>query len=179
MEMASEATALEAISMFRCARDTDISDFLLHDAARYEKAGKERTYLLLDDELIHNDVLALLGFYTIAIQMLKIPEGSSKSRIKKLDGMFTQRNGEQISVIPAFLIGQLAKNDLYASAVTGSVIMEYALATIKKAQGLVGGRVVYLDCKREPKLVDFYNRNGFTLFNDDFNLPLIQMYCMI
>ena len=51
----------------------------------------------------------LLAYFSIAMQVLKIPESALLSQIRKLDGLYFKRGGEPITEIPAFLIGQLGK----------------------------------------------------------------------
>ena len=63
--------------------------------------------------------------------------------------------------MPAFLIGQLAKNDFFKNELKGSELINQALAIIRMAQEHVGGRVVVADCKSELKLKQFYLDNGF------------------
>jgi len=39
---------------------------------------------------------------------------------------------------------------------------------VREAQSIIGGKIVYLECEDKPKLVDFYNRNGFFEFDKRF-----------
>ncbi len=122
----------------------------------------------MDAEKMLNETRAeIYGYFTLAIHSLTIPENASKNLVKKLVGSkSTSKN------IPAYLIGQLAKNDLFADKISGKEILETALDGIKKAQEIVGGRVVAIDCKPEPKLHKFYISNGFVYLghNDANNL---------
>ena len=61
---------------------------------------------------------------------------------------------------------------MFADKISGKEILETALDGIKKAQEIVGGRVVAIDCKPEPKLHKFYISNGFVYLghNDANNL---------
>jgi len=77
------------------------------------------------------------------------------------------------------LIGQLAKDDSYKAVIDGSLILEYAMSAISSAEHLVGGRVVYIECRDIPKLITFYESNGFKLLRRDPDDALIQMYCII
>jgi len=109
------------------------------------------------------------------MQTLKIPNGTAASQIRKLDGLYAKKESEAITEIPAFLIGQLSKNDEYTDRITGDELLEYALSVIGKAQGIVGGRVAFIECQDKPKLIDFYSRNGFKYFRKDPDDGLIQM----
>lgn len=39
-----------------------------------------------------------------------------------------------------------------------------ACNTVKEAQWLIGGRLVYLECEDIPSLIKFYTQNGFYNF---------------
>ncbi|SFR10533.1 hypothetical protein [Desulfoscipio geothermicus] len=80
-----------------------------------------------------------------------------------------------ITEIPAFLIGQLGKNDSYAGEIAGDEIIDYALSVILRAQEIIGGRIVYIECQDKLELKEFYSRNGFKVFRQDPDDKLIQM----
>ena len=86
---------------------------------------------------------------------------------------------ELASEVPSYLIGQLAKDDKYRTAINGSLVLNYAISVILSAEHLVGGRVVYIECRDIPKLVAFYANNGFKLLRRDPSDALLQMYCII
>jgi hypothetical protein len=77
------------------------------------------------------------------------------------------------------LIGQLGKNEMFSSEVSGDEIVEYALSVISRAREAVGGRVVFIECQDKPKLIGFYERNGFTVLRQDAEDLLVQMYLLI
>lgn len=173
--MTSEEKVSEVISVFKCEKDPDIENFLKNKAILYEKKAKSRTYLIFDEEAMLLGEIKLLAYFAIAIQTLKIPEGISPSQIRKLDGLYSRKGDGLITEIPAFLIGQLGKNDLYAGDISGDEIIEYALSVIFRAQELIGGRIVFVECQDNPKIVNFYIRNGFKVFRQDPDDGLIQM----
>lgn len=175
LEMASEEKVSEVISVFKCGRDPDIENFIKSKAITYEKKAKSRTYLVFDEEVMNEGEFDLLAYFTIAMQTLKIPEGTSPSQIRKLEGLYSRKGDGLITEIPAFLIGQLGKNDLHAGDIPGDEIMDYALSVIFRAQEIIGGRVVFIECMEKPKLIEFYSRNGFKIFRQDPDDKLIQM----
>lgn len=180
LEMASQELIQEVISDFYCAKDPDIEKFLKNEnkAILYEKKSKSRTYFIFDEEGLENGQFAILAYFTIAMQTLKIPNGTAASQIRKLDGLYAKRGIESITEIPSFLIGQLAKNDKYSAEISGSRILDYALSVIYKAQEIVGGRVVFIECQDIPQLIDFYSRNEFRCFRKDPEDGLVQMIRM-
>jgi len=59
------------------------------------------------------------------------------------------------------------------------MILEYALSVISTAEEMVGGRVVYVECRDIPQVISFYEDNGFKIFRRDPDDGLIQMCCII
>ena len=178
-ELTSKDTVLEVISSFKCSHDSDIENFLNSKAILFDSKGKSRTYFIINDDALENGLIEVVAYFSLAIHLLRIPEKTSASQIKRLDGLYSRRGGTPISEIPSFLIGQLAKNDTYPTAISGSKLLEYALSAISAAEKIVGGRVVYIECRDEPKLIKFYEDNGFAVLRRDPNDGLVQMYCLI
>jgi len=69
--------------------------------------------------------------------------------------------------LPAYLIGQLGKNDLHALDISGNEIIDLALDIIIEAYKLVGGRFVLVECHEHPKLIEFYQENHFNFLQRD------------
>jgi len=170
----------KAFDNFYCKNDPDISDFLKNErkARLFEMKSKSRTYLIINSEQ-SNEFIEIIAFFTIAIQILKIPADYSNTQVRNLDGLYSRRGNDNISEIPAYLIGQIAKNDLYSKRIDGKEIVEQAISMINKAQKIVGGRVVYLECNDEFKLLKFYRDNGFKEFRKDLHDNRIQMIRML
>lgn len=175
LEMASEEKVSEVISVFKCEKDPDIENFIKDKAIIYERKAKSRTYLIFDEEAILAGKFRLLAYFAIAMQTLKIPEGTSPSQIRRLDGLYTRKGDGLITEIPAFLIGQLGKNDLYTGEIAGDEIIDYALSVILRAQEIIGGRIVFIECQDKLELKEFYSSNGFKVFRQDPDDKLIQM----
>lgn len=64
------------------------------------------------------------------------------------------------------LIGQIGKNykNEYNKLITGDILLKLACDKIKVAQGILGGRFVFLECEDKQKLREFYESNGFVCF---------------
>ena len=178
IEITSEDTVSEVISRFRCPKDNDIESFLHDKAVLFNRKGKSKTHLILCQEALKEGSIDIVAYFSIAIQVLRIPEGTSATQIKRLDGLYSKRGGESITEIPSFLIGQLAKNDS-SSSISGSMVLEYALSVISAAEEMVGGRVVYIECRDIPQIITFYENNGFKIFRCDPDDGLVQMFCVI
>ena len=160
----------KGISNFLCSRNEDLASFIQNSAINFELLDKSRTYLLIDEEA-ETDI-PILGYFSIAVHSLEIPETMGGKQIRILDGYSSKIHKKTISNVPAYLIGQLAKNDLYANDVTGDELLAAAINIIEKARAVAGGRLIVIDCKPVCKLHEFYKRNGFFMIghNDDSNL---------
>ena len=108
--MSDEEKAQKLISIFVCKKDMDIENFLKEKAILFEKMGKSRTYFLYDEE---DDEFKILAYFTLAIQVLKVPEELLSGRKTKIyDGFSSKIRGIKITEFPAILIGQFGKNEL-------------------------------------------------------------------
>lgn len=150
-----------------------MENFLIERAIAFERMGKSRTFLLFDED---EEEFKILAYFTLALQVLKIPESFSNRKIKNLDGFNAKIHGERIREFPAILIGQLAKNDLYKDRLSGFELMQYCLSTLLDGQTRLGGRIVMLECKNIPYLIHFYEQFGFIKLDRDYQeSDLIQL----
>ncbi|HFQ6412510.1 TPA: GNAT family acetyltransferase, partial [Listeria monocytogenes] len=88
---------------------------------------------------------------------------------KKLMGV-GHKTDMQNYEIKSYLIGQLGKNynsiSKKAKAASGNDILGLAYEKIKEANAIVGGRIVYIECENNIKIIKFYEENGFRLLED-------------
>jgi len=171
--MSDEHRAQELISIFVCGKDDDIGKFLRERAISFEKLGKSRTFLIFDED---EEEFQVLAYFTLALQVFKVPESLSNRQIKNFDGFNAKIKGETITEFPAILIGQVAKNDLYKDKIAGYEVMQYCLNTLLDGQMRLGGRIVMLECKDVPYLLGFYKTFGFIKLEKDYHEnELIQL----
>lgn len=171
--MSHESRTQQLISVFKCSKDNDIANFLKYRAIAFEKLGKSRTFLIFDEDAENFRVLA---YFTLALQVFRVPEEYSNRKIKEFDGYNAKINGERIAEFPAILIGQVGKNDLYKEQITGYEIMQYCLNILMDGQMRLGGRIILLECKDVPYLIDFYSQFGFAKLEKDYQEDeLIQL----
>lgn len=145
-----------------CEKNSDVESFLKDKAVLFEKKHKSRTYLVVDELKLNAGVFEILAYFSLAVQVLKIPDNLSKEKIKKLDGLY-----KNTSEIPVYLIGQLAKNDAHKDQIDGSEVINLALSIIMKSFKYVGGRIILVECDDNPKLIDYYTQSGFDYFQRD------------
>ncbi len=172
--MSDEVKAQELISFFVCEKDSDVQDFLKDRAIQFEKLGKSRTFFIYNED---GDEFQILAYFTIAIQVLKIPEDIISGRkAKNFDGFSSKIKGAKITEFPSILIGQLGKNEMYPNGISGSDVLEYCLATILEGQVRLGGRIIMLECKNIPYLIELYEMFGFDVLDKDYeDGELLQM----
>lgn len=174
--MSGEDEAQQLISIFVCQKDLDIEHFLKEKAVLFEKLGKSRTFIIYDEEFENIKDFKILAYFTLALQVLKVPGEFSGGKIKNFDGFNAKIHGERITEFPAILIGQVAKNEIYKEIITGFEVMQYCLITLLSGQTYLGGRIVMLECKNISYLIEFYNRFGFDKIEKDYNEDeLLQM----
>lgn len=148
-----------------CERDSDIQSFLKEKAIKFEKLGKSRTFLIFDED---EDEFKVLAYFTLALQVLKVPDNLSNRRIKEFDGFSAKFKGEKITEFPTMLIGQFGKNDLHKGKISGFDLMQYCLNTLLDGQMRLAGRIITLECKDVPYLVEFYSQFGFLKIERDY-----------
>ena len=105
MEMTSGDTLSEVISTFKCSQDSDIESFLNDKAILFNRKGKSKTHFVLNQEALENGTIEVVAYFSLAIHLLRLPDGTSASQIRRLDGLYTRKGSDPINEIPSFLIG--------------------------------------------------------------------------
>lgn len=170
LEEFGEEKTEEILSTFRCEKDFDIEEFLTKStkAIALEKANMAKTYLVYDrDYAEEKGQLLLLGYFTLAVKIFMFNENLSKEKRKKLLGM----SSSATAYVPGYLIGQLAKNSDAMQRSNEKInlheLLKAAIQRIVAAQQYVGGRFVFLDCKKANKKVhERYLQEGFVDYQD-------------
>ena len=145
----------------------DVESFLKEKAFDMENTGQSVTYLILNDACYREDKFIIDGYFTLAIKAFEFRDGLSRNARRRL-------TGKSDDFVPAFLIGQLARSAAAPRGFGKDMLMQ-AIAHIRQAIQIVGGRLIYLDCK--DKLVPYYESNGFKLLQKQNDLN--QMYLVV
>ena len=173
----------EILSSFSCVKDHDIESFLWNRAIEFEMLSKARTYLLCDaDKMETNGKIVILGYISLALKVLQIPDGISIRKRKELDGFSGKMHNEPITDIPCYLIGQLARNDdVSKERLSGKDLIEEAQRIIMASVQAVGGRYMMIECRDNEKLLSFYVDNGFEEISriPDSKTSMVQMLCKL
>ena len=157
--------AVDCLSGYRCPLDSDIEKFARTKAVDFSKRAIARTYLVF-----RNDPTCLVGIIALAQKSLSIPLASLSGKRKALLKRFGKHNEQTNSYdIPLILIAQLGKNfhNGMNELITGDQLLSIACRIVRQAQRIIGGKLAFLECKPEAKLIDFYDRNGFVRFIPD------------
>lgn len=168
----------QVLTSFSCTQDIDITSFLHFRAVEFERLSKSRTYLIIDEISLKQGTFTILGYFSIALKTLSIPETLSNRARKELDGFSGKIHGEPIQNIPCYLIGQLARDSSTdAKTLPGSTILSLAYDIIAAAVNLVGGRYIMIECRNNDNLIQFYKHNHFTEIAhiSDGTVPMVQM----
>lgn len=156
------------LSSYYCELNRDVEDFLKHKAIEFARQGIAATYLVFTS---YRDKPVLCGYFALASKVLTIPKKSISKRLAKRISKFGQRNTDTKSfTITAPLIAQLGKNfaERYNELITGDELLKMACEKILKIQIQLSGRVTYIECVDEPKLIEFYKSNGFNRVADRY-----------
>ena len=159
------------IENFSCQQNPDVENFLIHTAITNQRMGISRTSLVYADK-------TLVGYYALALQVLDLDRITSKSLRKKITG-FKRENKLGAAV---YLIGQMGKNFHNGAnkLISGQKLFLLAMQDILKAQQIVGGRIVVVECKNDDKLRKFYEETlGFQLIDTADDESMLKYMTMI
>lgn len=155
------------ISDFSCPYNADVEDFLRYKAIEFARQRLAATYLLFK-QYQGNNVMA--GYFSLAQKYFHVDldkRGKISSNLRRKIRKFGTYDADlKKYLVPAVLIGQLGKNYAhgYDSLLTGDELLTTACGVVAKIQQISSGKLVYLECEDSPKLLAFYERNGFHQF---------------
>ena len=165
LKAVGEDTTRNILSSFSCPLNPDVENFLHNNAIDFAKRRISQTHLVMADQ---ESRPVLVGYFTLANKIINVQDAKVNNRQKKKLEMFAHLDGEQGEYqLSALLIAQLGKNfaDNNNQLITGDQLLQLACDKVRSIQRDVGGVFTYLECEDKPKLVEFYQRNGFTEFN--------------
>lgn len=159
----------QLLGSFSCPQNSDVESFLKNKALRFDVTHNARTYLILDEENIDWGICA---YFSISFKEIEIQQSCiSKSTIKKLDGI-----SKSAIRVRAFLLGQVAKNAKANNPIKLHHILEIIYAVLKEVQHNIGGRVLLLECEDNIKLIELYERHGFSILQKDDYVQMYQLF---
>lgn len=166
-EMMEYDKVMRIISDFSCPYNKDVDEFLHMKAMEFSKQRLATVYLVFAS---YKEKPVLVGYFALAQKYFHIDvarRGSIGSNLRKRIKKFATYD-EQINkcIVSAPLIGQLGKNyqNGYDKLITGNELLKIACDTVKEAQRILGGKLIYLECEDVHSLIKFYEGNGFINF---------------
>lgn len=159
-----EKKCREILSQFSCPLNADVELFLHNSAIELAKQSVSTTHVVLSS---FRNTLVIIGYFTLANKNIIVSNKNIsktfRKRISKFGTFDPDRKGYNIS---APLIAQLGKNysNEYNNLITGDELLLMACNKVAKAQELIGGKIVYVECEDKPALLNFYTSNGFVNF---------------
>lgn len=162
-EFPDEEMVKRILRTFSCINNKDVDKFLKEKAILFSRQGLSKTHLVFAP---HKGRMILVGYFTLASKCFVVKKNSkiSKSLLKRIAKFGRYYDEANQYIVSAPLIGQIGKNDKYKDFISGDILMAYACDAVRKAQALVGGKIVYLECEDKIRLLDFYRSNGFIDF---------------
>lgn len=165
----------KAAQNFSCPLNEDVEHFLKQTALTNQRMGISRTSLIYTND---KPEPLLLGYYSLALQVLDLSNISSKTMRKKITG-FKRENKLGAAI---YLIGQIGKNYNQQAnlLITGKEIFMLAMQDILDARSNVGGRIVVVECKNEEHLRNFYaNTLKFQLIDNNGDESMLTYMTLI
>lgn len=166
LEQVGEERSKNILSSFSCELNRDVEKFLHNKAIIFEKQGIAKTNLVFAS--FKNEIV-MVGYFSLANKMLLISNKHNlSSNLRKRINKFAINDNKGNSYhIVAPLIAQLGKNyqNNYNKLITGDELLQMAIDRVQEGMKIFGGKVVYLECENKPKLIQFYENNGFKIFN--------------
>ncbi len=138
----------------------DVLNFLQKKSIIFNKSNFAKTKLILAPFKGEN---RLAGYYTLASRAILIDlKKINNSEVRKaVTNCSTFEKAVGLHIMNAPLIAQLGKNFKYPNIISGAELLSLALDDLKILRGIVGAKVVYLECEDNEKLISFYMDNGF------------------
>lgn len=159
-----EDAVKRVLSGFLCPRNIDVEQFLREKAVLFAKHGYATTYLVF---MSYRGQAILVGYYALANKAVTIKGSNLNANWKRRIARYAVYDKELRQYAIALpLIGQLGKNyaNGYDKMITGDELLKLACDKIRSVQMMMSGKMAYLECEDVPKLVEFYERNGFYRF---------------
>ena len=166
------------LSSFVCPQNVDVQNFIREKAIIFSNCGYAKTYLVYwqaEESDFGEEKKELVGYYAIGTKLFKISRDNSIGRIsskkwRNICQVANTRSSSSECALSAHLVGQLSKNYDNGNEllISGDDLLAMALQKILEVQKLIGGKIVYVECENEEKLISFYKRNGFELVGERF-----------
>jgi len=166
---AGAETFARTLSCFSCPLNRDVEDYLKNPkrATNSSHMSSSVTYLILDSQSYD-----LLGYFTLMMKAYSVEAKLLSSKNRRLVERFSQFSKDGKCVVPVYLIAQLGKNLALPKEqrISGVDLLKLALDRFHNVRKEIGGKLVMVEREtNRPKLMEFYNKNGFKSWTRRFD----------
>ncbi len=174
-EFADKGKVDRTLSSFYCAKDPDIQEFVRRNMERFNDRSICRSYLILDRKNSDDENFCILGFFALALKILRVDQSKLSGKQKKDMNLLKDQEG-----IPSYFIAQLGKNDMFKYNFEGNYLLDEAVNIVYDCIGLLGGKIVWLEANKEAdSVVKFYKDNGFIELQSELQEDGIERIQMV
>jgi GNAT superfamily N-acetyltransferase len=150
------------VAAFDCG-NSDLNDFLLNDAAKYQKERLAVTHIFASSV---GDTAKIAGYFCLLTDKLVFDPTDEEQRKAWKD--FNKKNkihfNKHRKTYPAIKIGRLAVASAFAGKGVGSYLMDSIIAIIIAVNN-VGCRFITVDAYKDAS--NFYLKNDFNYLSDE------------
>lgn len=138
---------------FSCG-NADLDDFFRNDATRYAHFLMGKTYCFR----LNSDPSKMVCALTVSNDSIRIYDlpRSRRDYMKSLT-----HHEKPLRRYPGVLIGRLGVNSEFAGKGIGSEALDFVKGWFFSSSNKTGCRFVIVDAVNEPRVIDFYQKNGF------------------
>ncbi len=151
----------DTLARFSCPLNKEVESYL-KDASKAVQSScmpSSVTYLAFDSRT--ND---LLGYFTLMMKAYSVRSDALNSANKRLISRFSEIDASGNFTAAVYLIAQIGKNFALPEEdqVEGSELLMAAMDVFCETKSAIGGKLVMVEREVDrPKLLEFYNDNGF------------------
>ncbi len=156
----SDALA-DTLASFSCPLNKEVESYLkdFSRAVQSSQMSSSVTYLAFDSR--SND---LLGYFTLMMKAYSVKSDALNSANKRLIRRFSEIDSSGNFTAAVYLIAQIGKNFALPEEdqIEGSELLMAAMNVFCETKKAIGGKLVMVEREADrPKLLEFYNDNGF------------------
>ena len=156
--LTEELTA--SLKGFECAAERDIATFFHEEAVLNEQQRLSKSYCFY-----RKDTMEIVCAFCVSNSNIST---RSMSEDTKAGFVADIPDDKRRSFYPATLIGQLAVFDRFRKEHIGNEFMNLIKVWITTQVSQIGFRYLVVDAVNQPKVIQYYQDNGFeTLFDDE------------
>ena len=146
---------INSCQFFSCGND-DLDDFFRNDATRYAHYLMGKTYCFR----LNKNPTKIVCAFTISNDSIRIYDlpRSRKDYMKSIT-----HHEKPLKRYPGVLLGRLGVGNEFARRGIGSEVLDFIKGWFYSSNNKTGCRFVIVDAVNEPKVLAFYQKNGFQM----------------